>query len=99
MDRQTLLGGRLDPGPTKKPLVRVSAKEGLPVMAALNDVLRLARNDAAGETRHGACYSGTGGVKPSTTIMSAPFYLFMRIRLNASNVPAKLGSDLIFPST
>jgi len=58
MDSQTLLGGRLDQGPTKKPVVRVSAKEGLPVIAALNDVPRLARNDAAGETRHGACSRG-----------------------------------------
>jgi len=48
MDSQTLLGCRLDQGPTKKPVVGVSAKEGLPVMAALNEVLRLARNDEAG---------------------------------------------------
>ena len=59
MDSQTLLGGHLDQGPTKKPVVRVSAKEGLSVIAALNDVLRLARNDEAGETRHVACYRGT----------------------------------------
>jgi len=56
MDSQTLPGGRLDPGPTKKPVVRVSAIEGLPVMAALNDVPRLARNDEAGETRYGSCW-------------------------------------------
>jgi len=43
MDSQTLPGGRLDQAPTKEPVVRVSAKEGLPVMTALNDVLRLAR--------------------------------------------------------
>jgi len=56
MDSPTLPGGRLDQSSTKKPVVRVSAKDDLPVMAALNDVLRLARNDAVGETRHGACY-------------------------------------------
>ena len=78
MDSQTLLGGRLDPGPTKKPVVRVSAKEGLPVIAALNAVPRLARNDAAGETRHVASYRGTGGKKPSTNIVSDPF-LFPRV--------------------
>ena len=73
MDSQTLLGGRLDPGPTKKPVVRVSAKEGLAVMAALNDVQRLARHDEAGETRHVACYRVTCGKKPSTNIVSDPF--------------------------
>jgi len=73
MDSPTLPGCRLDQGPTKKAVVRVSAKDGLPVIAALNDVLRLARNDVAGETRHGAGYRGTGGKKPSTNIMSDPF--------------------------
>lgn len=73
MDSQTLLGGRLDQGPTKKPVVRVSAKEGLPVIAALNDVLRLARNDEAGETRPVACYRGIDGKKPSTNIVSDSF--------------------------
>ena len=48
MDSQTLLGCRLGQGPTKKPVVLASAKEGLPVIAALDDVLRLARNDEAG---------------------------------------------------
>jgi len=43
-------------------------------MAALNDVPRLARNDEAGETRHGAGYRGTGDKKPSTHIVSDPFY-------------------------
>jgi len=75
MDSQTLLGCRLDQGSTKKPVVRVSAKEGLPVMAALNDVLWLARNDEAGETRHVACYRGTCGKKPSANIVSDPFLL------------------------
>ena len=73
MDGQTLLGCRLDHGPAKKPVVRVSAKGGLPVMAALNDVPRLARNDEAGETRHVACYRGTDSKNPSTNIVSDPF--------------------------
>ena len=38
----------------------------------LNDVLRLARNDETGETRHIAYYRGTCGKKHSTNIVSDP---------------------------
>lgn len=99
MDGQTLPGGRLDPGPTKKPVVRVSAKEVLPVMAALNDVLRLARNDKAGETRHGAGYRGAGGKKPSTTIVSAPFLPFYANPLECFKRSGQTGFRPYFPST
>lgn len=52
MDRQAILGCCLDQGIAKKPVVRSGGEDHLPVIAALNDVLGLARYDKTGKTRH-----------------------------------------------
>jgi hypothetical protein len=59
MDRQTMGGGSRDQGVAKKLVVRIGSKDSLPIIAALNDVLRLTWNNEARETRHVTYSRGT----------------------------------------
>ena len=52
VDRQPMLGGRLDQGIAKELVVRLCGKDRLAVIAALDDVLRLTGNDVTGKARH-----------------------------------------------
>ena len=61
MARLAILLRRFDQGITKEPIVGLGAKNGLTVIAALNDVLRLTGNDVAGKAGHDAC--NRAGVK------------------------------------
>jgi hypothetical protein len=52
VNSQTVLAGGFHQRIAKEPIVRLRGKNSLPVVTALDDVLRLAGNDVAGE----ACY-------------------------------------------
>jgi hypothetical protein len=53
VDREAVLERSLDQGITKELIVRLGGKDGLAVVAALDDVLRLAGEDVAGKTGYG----------------------------------------------
>lgn len=53
MHRQPVFGRRLDQRIAKELVIRLGGKNRLPVVAALDDVLRLAGNHVTGKARHG----------------------------------------------
>ena len=58
MNRQTMCFCRLDQGIAEEQIVRIKRKHRLPIITALNDVLRLAWDDESGKAGHGeqVCY-------------------------------------------
>ena len=52
MNRQPVLGRRLDQRIAKELVIRLRGKYRLPVIAALDDVLRLTRNHVTWKSRH-----------------------------------------------
>ena len=58
MDRQTMLRCRFHQGIAKKLIICISGKDHLPVVATLDNVLWLARDDVAGKAGHSGSYQG-----------------------------------------
>ena len=57
VDREAVLELRLDQRVAKELIVRLGGKDRLAIIAALDDVLRLAGDDVAGKTGHGGVRS------------------------------------------
>jgi hypothetical protein len=55
VDSQPMRTRRLSERVAKKPVIRIGRKNGLSIVPALDDVLRLAWNYIAGETCHDKC--------------------------------------------
>ena len=53
MDRQPVLGRSLDQRITKELKIRIGRKYRLPIIATLDDLLRLSGYDETGKTGHG----------------------------------------------
>jgi len=56
--RQTMLRCRFNQGIAKKLIIRIGGKDHLPVVATLDNVLWLARDDVAGKAGHGGLCHG-----------------------------------------
>jgi hypothetical protein len=53
VDRQTVLDCRLDQGIAEELIVRIRGEDHLPIVAPLDDMLRLAGESVAGNASHG----------------------------------------------
>jgi hypothetical protein len=67
VDRKAVLERGLDQRVAKELIVRLGGKDGLAVVAALDDVLGLAGDDVAGKTGHGCMRDGDNVSDPYST--------------------------------
>ncbi|MGR9074287.1 MAG: hypothetical protein ACU833_14605, partial [Gammaproteobacteria bacterium] len=80
MDAETVLFRRFNEGVAKKPIILVSGKNNLPVVAAQNDMLQLTGDDKAGKAGHGDWISDIEALEKHKiqNIVSDPFILQTR---------------------
>ena len=77
---QAMFVGGFNQYAPKQPIVRLGGKDGLPVIAPLDDVLRLTGNDIAGKSRHDGSSGGFGEWQSTRKSRKSPPVNFPVIR-------------------